>query len=252
MSDNRPVFLIPVDPKAYGLGMALGCLIKFWPIFVIIGIIIYGVSFIWQVGEAVVSYPENVRQTSVVATENIIYQNTQSVYQDQIIEGLANLQSYQGILDISAIIYAEGGGMQATVKYVEFTSDGFKVFVDSVISNPNENTPDESCILFYPKNNNEYHVNPSYSDFQELNDIPGNKHLVGYAFYPRVCTKDSCPYSHIPYRENRYIEFPIIPEKYETILQTLHTNSSTIYFQHGCSAFVDPIKLFDYADFANR
>jgi len=213
---------------------------------VVLGVVLMVIGFFIP---AVVAYPENVRQTSVVATQGVIYQNTQETHQDQVLKGLAYLQNYQGVWNVSTTINnPSDGGEQVIVKYVKFTSDGIKVFVDSVISNSNEGGPDKSCLLFHAENNNDYWVRPGQSDFQELNDVPGKKHFMGYAFYPRMCTNDTCPYSNIPSSNS----FPVIPEKIETILKTLETTSSTIYFQYGCWTFWTPVKLFDFADFGNH
>ena len=51
MSDKPPIYVVPVDPEAYGLGLFIGCLLKFWPV-ILVGIIIIGVISLINAGVA--------------------------------------------------------------------------------------------------------------------------------------------------------------------------------------------------------
>ncbi len=59
--------MVPVDPEMYGLGMALGCLIKFWPVFAAIGAVVFGIYLLFQVGTGIATYPANSRHATETA-----------------------------------------------------------------------------------------------------------------------------------------------------------------------------------------
>ena len=42
MSDKRPIYVVPVNPEAYGLGILIGCLLQFWPV-ILGGLVLLGV-----------------------------------------------------------------------------------------------------------------------------------------------------------------------------------------------------------------
>ena len=41
---RREIHVVPVDPEAFGLGMLLGCLFRFWPVLVVLACIVMGIG----------------------------------------------------------------------------------------------------------------------------------------------------------------------------------------------------------------
>jgi hypothetical protein len=56
---DKEIYVVPVDPQAYGVGVALGCLLRFWPVLVVIaciGLAVAGGVYVVRSGVNLVRY----------------------------------------------------------------------------------------------------------------------------------------------------------------------------------------------------
>lgn len=243
---NKNTIYVPVDPQAYGLGIALGCLIRFWPIWAsllaLLVCVMLGAGILGSITESAAREERN----KAAATQAVQYTSTLSASIQRANSGLAVLQNYRGVLNISKTDTSEQG--QVTISKVEFTSDGILVYLDAVLAHQNVNKPDHSCVSVL--SDGYYYILPTRSDFKQLGDAPF--HYVGAAFYPRFCNRDTCD-GNLPYsnKDNKYLDFWLIPPKLDVLTQTYNQTATTVNFKYGCSAFFHSIKLFDFGDFAS-
>lgn len=136
MPNNKQVIFVPVDPEVYGLGMALGCLMKFWPVLVVIGgivIIIMLINNAVQAGRNFVDY----------GTVNNEQANAYELATKQVILNQENQKANQEIANATAIVQfaiatanASSGSLLSEGE--TWSKDGLSIQVKNVSFSPKD------------------------------------------------------------------------------------------------------------------
>ena len=130
--DERRVVLVPVDPEAYGLGLGLGCLLKYWKevlIAVILMPIVVGVIVqIGEIGQRVeqAKYHRQTAETEPARSATAVVNTSLAA---QALPRLSEAMQQGQSIQVNSQKYLQGGEL-VLIKTVDFAADGLRVYFD--------------------------------------------------------------------------------------------------------------------------
>jgi hypothetical protein len=218
MSDKQQVVFVAVDPKAYGLGMALGCLIRFWPFFLIVGLIVWGLFM----GSMAISNAKQTAKEKVWETEAANSAATQTTSRALVAEKMGNLQDLKDkhqtvVLEktFGDIRYCQD---QIIVHSLEFADDGMWLYFDIETINNGNNNVSDSWLMWNP---DEFNLN----GFNDGGFLPSTSQVN------MVLPNTTCNIEAGEFTVERFTGYFIYP--YDMVFDQRNSQDGILYFVLG-------------------